>query len=370
MTTSVTSLPARPLTGTLHVFVAFDWGEEARLDRAEELAPGQRLDLPRRRRTPPSIAFSPSPLRFGLGELALELPEIGSVSTAAEAALFDFAGVSVSLHVPFACPAEALTRLAGALAEPAPVVDVARAALRPLYEKLRPAIHNPWWEDTFSEEYFVFHLPPAGDLSPALLTGAAAGWLARLLRLEANPLSEQEITEALRLSLSYTPEDLFVADWAAAVLVDRDCDETLRTIEYTNLQLLEYRHIDTRLDKDVARAYQLIQPLTHSWLPFWRMHSRQLRMLGELKVEANELFERTGNVFKLVGDQYLARVYSLLARRFHLDGWEQSIERKLRVLEGVYEVLSDQTHASRGEVLEIVVVLLILIEIVLAIVKH
>src|SRR5262249_61390396 len=100
--------------------------------------------------------------------------------------------------------------------------------------------------------------------------------------------------------------------------------------------LLGIRHLDPPLDKDAARAYQLIQPLTHSWLPLWRMHSRPLRMLGELKVEANELFERTGNVFKLVGDQYLARVYSLLARRFHLDEWERSIERKLHVLEGVY----------------------------------
>src|SRR5262249_52486089 len=216
MTTPVTSLPSRRLAGTLHVFVAFDWGEEARLDRAGELAPGQRLDLPRRRRTPPSIAFSPSPLRFGLGEVALELPEIGRVSPAAEAALFDFAGVSVSVRVPFACSAEALTRLAGAVAEPAPVVDAARTALRPLDETLRPAIHNPWWEETFSEEYFVFHLRPAGDLPPALLTGAAAGWLARLLRLETNPLSEQETAEAQRLWLSYTPDDLFVPDWAAA----------------------------------------------------------------------------------------------------------------------------------------------------------
>ena len=32
-----------------------------------------------------------------------------------------------------------------------------------------------------------------------------------------------------------------------AVLVDRECDETLQTIEFANLQLLEFRHIDNRL---------------------------------------------------------------------------------------------------------------------------
>ena len=69
------------------------------------------------------------------------------------------------------------------------------------------------------------------------------------------------------------------------------------------------------------------------------------------------LFERTGNVLKLVGDPYLARVYRLLDTRFHLDTWEKSIQRKLEVAEGVYQVVSDQAAAFRLEFLEIVVVL-------------
>ena len=85
---------------------------------------------------------------------------------------------------------------------------------------------------------------------------------------------------------------------------------------------------------------------------------------------ASGLFERTGNALKLVGDQYLARVYRLLASRFHLPEWEQDVRHKLEVLEGVYEVISNQATHFRSEFLEIVVVLLILIEVVLAIVKH
>jgi hypothetical protein len=101
-------------------------------------------------------------------------------------------------------------------------------------------------------------------------------------------------------------------------------------------------------------------------LPFWRITARPLRLLGELKVEANELFERTGNVLKLVGDQYLARVYRLAGARFHLDAWERSILRKLEVAEGVYQVVADQGASFRMEFLEIIVILLILLEIVLA----
>jgi uncharacterized Rmd1/YagE family protein len=60
----------------------------------------------------------------------------------------------------------------------------------------------------------------------------------------------------------------------------------------------------------------------------------------------------------------------MLASRFHLEEWEQSIQRKLDVTEGVYQVISDQTDTYRAEFLEIVVVVLILLEVVLALVRH
>ena len=43
------------LSGTLHVYVAFDWGEEIQLDHARRLIPAETLALSRRRRTPTSF---------------------------------------------------------------------------------------------------------------------------------------------------------------------------------------------------------------------------------------------------------------------------------------------------------------------------
>src|SRR5262249_9759954 len=123
-------------------------------------------------------------------------------------------------------------------------------------------------------------------------------------------------------------------------------------------------------DAPLAGATQLPPPPRRSWFSFFRGHGKALRELGELKVEANGLFERTGNVLKLVGDQYLARVYRLLAGRFHLQEWERSIQRKLEVLEGVYGVVSDQAGHFRTEFLEVIVIVLIFTEIVLAIWRH
>src|ERR1700730_9267322 len=77
--------PATVLTGTLHVFVAFDWGEEVDLDRARSLVPAEFHELPRRRRTPSSIAYRPPPLRFALAPLSLDLPELSAVQARADA---------------------------------------------------------------------------------------------------------------------------------------------------------------------------------------------------------------------------------------------------------------------------------------------
>ena len=362
--------PKAILTGTLHVHVAYDWGDEVDLVHAQRLVPGEVHKLSRRRRTPASITYKPSPLWFPLDEVTLDLPEMGLVQAAAEATVFDFGAVSVGLRVPFRLSADSLTQLAGYLADRDPAVQAARSALEPLYRKLLPSIQRPLWSH-LSEEYFVFQLAPGPPLPPAAsLLGPRACWVASLARMETGALSDEEVAEAIRLRLSYSPMDLFVADWAAAVLVDSDCEETLQTIEFINLQLLEFRHLDERLDTRLAEAYRMIHPLARSWLPFWRTHTRPLRSLGEIRVEANSMLERPGNVLKLVGDQYLARVYSILAKRFHLEEWEQSIRHSLEVVEGVYAVVSDQAATYRTELLEVIIILLILFEIAMAFLRH
>jgi hypothetical protein len=355
----------------LHVFVAYDWGDEVDLERARKLAPSETIGLPRRRRTPPSIAFRPPPLRFRTPPMVLSLPELGKIELPGDVTVFDFAAVSFALRIPFTLPVEALIRLADALADPAAVLNCARTAVDPIYQRLLPAVRDALWQDSFSEEYFVFQLVPDERLVVADLEHSQeARWLAALSRLERGPLSDEEVTQALSLHIRYSPRDLLIPDWASAVLIDQDCEETLQAIEFANLQLLEFRHIDNRLDETLAAADKMLRSSVRSRSRLSHRHGQTLWLLGELKVEANILFERTGNVLKMVGDQYLARVYRLMARRFHLEEWEQSIRRKLEVTEGVYRVVSDQADTFRTEFLEIVIIFLILLELILAFVRR
>jgi hypothetical protein len=157
-----------------------------------------------------------------------------------------------------------------------------------------------------------------------------------------------------------------VVDWAAAVLIDSDCEETLQTIQFANLQLLRYRYLDDLLDTELANSAKWARWPT----PFSRLlgegPNQRVRELGALNIEATNLFERTGNVFKLLGDMYLSRTYRLLATRFHLPAWEGSIRRNLEVIEDVYRVVADQAAALRAQILEIIIIVLIAVELFLA----
>ena len=84
------------LPGTLHIFAAFDWGDDIHLERALELIPPASFhELVRRRRTPSSFHFQPPPLYLNLESLPVTLPEIGTVPAVAGLTVFDFGAVSL-----------------------------------------------------------------------------------------------------------------------------------------------------------------------------------------------------------------------------------------------------------------------------------
>jgi hypothetical protein len=84
----LSTVPFAETTGTfagiLHTFVAFDWGEEINLEKVRQLVPAEVHALPRKSRTPPSIAYQSPPLRFDLPHLVLTLPVLETVQAPAD----------------------------------------------------------------------------------------------------------------------------------------------------------------------------------------------------------------------------------------------------------------------------------------------
>ena len=278
--------------------------------------------------------------------------------------LFDFGALSLNVRFTVQTTPSDLLALAGRLAEPAPLTEAARRLLAPWLERIRPAVYD-FAVSEMSEEYIVFQL---WEHRGRWLEDRAQ-WIAGLVRLESEPLGAEEVREATRLSLSYTPNDLVVLDWAAGVIADPECADTLQIIEFANVQLLEFRHIDDRLDDRLKAAYRLIRPeRRRRWIPLLAhcMATPSARSASS-KIEATSLFERVDNSLKIIGDHYLARVFEVAAARFHLRDWQQNIRRKLETIGDVYDLLVQQAGGQRMEALEITVVLLNTLEIAMAV---
>jgi hypothetical protein len=90
-----------------------------------------------------------------------------------------------------------------------------------------------------------------------------------------------------------------------------------------------------------------------------------LHKVARLQVDSALLYEAVENALKLLGDQYLARVYSLASGKFHLPEWNSSIRRKLDTLDSIYQKLSDKAAQKRSEAMEWTIIVLILIEVVM-----
>ena len=72
------------------------------------------------------------------------------------------------------------------------------------------------------------------------------------------------------------------------------------------------------------------------------------------------------NALKLIGEQYLTRVYGLASRRFHLADWDVSITRKLQTIDSIYSRMADRAATRRLEMLEWIIIVLFTISIVVS----
>ena len=64
---------------------------------------------------------------------------------------------------------------------------------------------------------------------------------------------------------------------------------------------------------------------------------------------------------------YLARIHNAATARFYLPDWETAISRKLDIIAYFYQLLSDRVRTAQSDTLELIIIVLILAEIVMAI---
>ncbi|OLD01779.1 MAG: hypothetical protein AUI89_03855 [Gemmatimonadetes bacterium 13_1_40CM_3_65_8] len=347
---------------------AYEVAQAINLDEAERrlLAGAERQTIKQKRRAPASFEYRPAPLRVTRGG---ELQTVAGYRTTpgVEMVLYDFGAVSVSYTIPLAGTLADLPALAEALWGNERLLKDSRQHVAALMGLLGDAAARPHVAD-FVEDYSIFHVEAfTAPCDAAMLWTSQAQTVAQVLRAAPHSLSQQEIADATAMRLSFGPNDATIIDTDAAILFDPEGEDVRDLIEFANTQLLEMRFLDRELDDVLEGAYETL--LGRRWQR-WRLApvGPDLRSLARLQLDAAILFEQVTNALKLVGDQFLARVYSLASRRFHLAEWDTSISRKLQTIDGIYAKMTDRAASRRMEMLEWIIIILIVVEIGLSVI--
>jgi hypothetical protein len=351
----------RILDGRVFAFVAFDVGFEIDLEHARRLLDGTRVTGMKQDRPAPAEVrrYPDPPVEVLLGEQRLETGVTASVS----ARLFDFGVVSVGFVMPAPATLADLARYGRALLEQGGVVALADRHLRALMPRVAPAVVRLQIAD-LCEDYLVFQVSALeGGPDAATVVREAGAEIARALTLEPMPLAPAYVDELLATAVRYAPNDVVLSDWSAAFIYDRLYEDTVAVLEYLNVQLLELRFQDRRLDATLERFATV--PRRGGLGAFLNPYRQPVRELAELMMDSTLLSERAANAIKLLGDDYLARVARRAAERLHLADWAAAIRRKQEAVTRLYETLNDQLANTRAEALELAIVLLIIFEIVL-----
>ena len=352
--------------GVAYVLFAYDVGLSIALDAAEKNVKSmtERTPIKHQRRAPKYFDFQPIPLRV----TQVSPPHrVGEFSTlpAAETVLYDFGAVCVTYQIPLSGPFSGLLKLSESLYDNEALLADSRRLVEELLAGIQPAITRPQIS-TFYEDYVIFQVREfdASDAHRKLLTENKP-LLAQILRADSDIQSEQEVADALLCEISYGAEDLTLVDWVSSLVFAKTADDTRAVLEFGQVQLLELRHLDHQLDAALDRCYEALTRSTQKRFALPASAAGDdMREIGQLQVESAVLFEGINNALKLLGDQYLARLYEQVAKRYHLDAWDESILRKLRTLESIYAKIEDAQSSARLEFLEWIVIVLIALELI------
>jgi hypothetical protein len=352
--------------GICHALFAYDVGLSIDLDEAARriTALTERAALRHTRRAAKYFQYRPAPLRVIQDGSPLAVGAFATSGTV-ELVLYDFGAVSVVYRLGFRGPLADLVDLSAGVHDDDVLIADARQRVEALLAAVASAVAHPHIGESV-ESYAVFQvLRCTPQRVAAELYTAHAQEMAQLLRAERELLSAQEVEDAVACRISYGRDDVTLVDWDAAVVFASDAEDVLAVLEFGNVELLEMRALDQRLDDALDRAYEVLSHAPWRGFPIPGRSRAELRTVGQMQVDSAILFEGVNNALKLLGDQYLARLYGLVCRRFHLAEWDASILRKLGTLESIYQKLADRVSNFRMEALEWTIVVLIAVSIVL-----
>jgi hypothetical protein len=355
------SSQAAPLQGAVLVLIQFDVCEEIRLDELREIFGAKTVPAPSFKHPAPNyVKYERPPVVEPIEPLVLESGE----RLDGQIKYYDYGVLSVVFELPFSGDWDKLVRLSGRWVWDTDFTSFAGKIVRQKLERAKPALVKPY-ADWLHEDYFIFHVREVAGCPPASeLLNSDGSRIAQIVRGETAQLSEGERQEILQSRISYYPNDLAVIGWNAAFLYDSPAgaETAIQLLEYANSQLLEFRHYDELLTRQLEGVYKFIDGGT-GVLARWKT-ARAASKLHTVLLEVTELTERVDNAIKFLSDMFSARLYKLAASKVGVPDYKDLVNEKLHTAEDLYRFMVDQFHQSRAFILELMVVIILIIDLI------
>jgi hypothetical protein len=350
----------KALQGSVLVLIQFDVCEEINLDSLRDIFGARRQEASFKHPAPGYVRFQRAPVVQPVEPLILESGERLDV----QIKYYDYGVLSVVFELPFAGDWDTLVRLASRWVWDTDFTSFAQKIVKQKIERARPALVK-LYDSWLHEDYFVFHVRDiAGNPSAAELLAAQGGRIAQIVRGENVPLSDGEQQEIMQSKISYYPNDLAVISWNAAFLYDSEAgaETAIQLLEYANSQLLEFRHYDELLTRELQSVYDFMDQGSGIWAR-WRT-AKRARLLHTVLLDVDELTERADNAIKFLSDMFSARLYKVAASKIGVTDYKDLVNQKVHTAEELYRFMVDQFHQSRAFVLELMVVVILIIDLI------
>jgi hypothetical protein len=352
---------ATPLRGSVLVLIQFDVCEEIRLDVLRTIFGARTAATSFKHQAPGYVRYQRTPVEETLEPLILDSGE----RLEGEIKYYDYGVVSLVFELPFSGGWDTLVELSCRWTSDTNFEALASRIVKQKLERAAPALVKPY-KEWLTEDYFIFHVREiAGSPSANDLLAARADEISQIVRGEMAKLSDGERQEVLQSKISYYPNDLAVIGWNAAFIYDdpAGAETAIQLLQYANSQLLEFRHYDDLLTKELENVYDFLETGgTGTWAR-WRT-ARAASKLHTVLLDVNELTERADNAIKFLSDMFSARLYKLCAAKVGVPDYKDLVKEKLQTAEDLYRFMVDQFNQSRAFVLELMVVVILIIELV------
>ena len=356
----MSAVPAETMAGSAIALILFDVGEEIHVDRLCRTAEVHEVGGVTKHPMPQYAGFQRQPVVQDTGAHNLAPDERLRTRTK----FYDYGVVSVFFETRFEGDWDRWIELASRWMATGEFERLAYELARIQVERLGSAIVKPY-RQWLSEDYFIFHVVeiPGSPLSSDLITHCG-NRIAQLVRGETSPLSEEEQNEILQTRVSYYPRDLAVIGWRGAFLYDTPAgaQTTIELLEHSNSQLLEFRHYDELLTRELEAGYKFLEQGS-SVLRRWRL-AREGARLQRVTVDVTELTERAENAIKFLSDMFAARLYKLAATKVGVNDYKSLVDQKLKIAGNLYSFMNGEFHQARAFLLEALIVIILIIELV------